>query len=185
MFYTRKVALVFMNKQFVVLLSSLAIGLLGCQTAPREKVTTVTRTSTTTTVTKPTTNGVVSLNQTDGTATFVVPADTTYTIEWYVNSDWYQRIAVTSSIAGVLEKHDTEPYVKTLMWRRQYKTGSVPETLTVLMHHRDDSKNWFPSSLQTKDLPTGDTVRFSVNAEDHPKNPGPLNWDDSQLVFEW
>jgi hypothetical protein len=175
---------VFMNKLFAVLLSSLAISLLGCQTTPREKVTTVTRTSTTT-VTKPMTGGAVSLNPTDGTATFVIPADTTYTIEWYINSDWYQRIAITSSIAGVLEKHDTEPYVKTLMWRHQYKTGAVPETLTILMHHRDDSKNWFPSALQTKDLPTDDTVRFSVNAEDHPKSPGPLNRDDSQLVFEW
>lgn len=173
-----------MNKFLVTLLSSLAISLLGCQTAPKEKVTTVTRTSTTT-VTKPATINGLSINPSDGTATFVIPADTTYTIEWYINSDWHQRIVVMSSVAGVLEKHDAEPFIKTLMWRHQYKTGAVPETMTVLMHHQDDSKNWFPSALQTKDLPTNDTVRFSINAEDHPKSPSPLNWDDSQLVFEW
>jgi hypothetical protein len=176
--------LVFMNKLLGILLPSLAIGVLSCQTAPTGKVTTVTKTSTTT-VNKQMPISTLSLNPTDGTATFVIPANTTYTIEWHINSDWYQRIAITSSAAGVLEKHDAEPYIKTLMWRHQYKTGDVPETLTVLMHHRDDSKNWFPSALRTKELPTDDTVRFAVNAEDHPKSPSPLNWDDSQLVFEW
>jgi hypothetical protein len=176
--------ILFMNKPLVALLSSLAIGLVGCQTAPTEKVTTVTRTSTTT-INRPMAVSGLSINPTDGTAIFSIPANTTYTIEWYINSDWYQRIVVTSSVAGELEKHDAEPFIKTLMWRHQHKTGAVPETITVLMHHRDESKNWYPSALQTKDLPTDDTVRFSINAEDHPKSPGPLNWDDSQLVFEW
>jgi len=173
-----------MNRQILVLLPAVAISIIGCESPPKERVTSVT-TSTTTTTTKPMNTVDLSVNPTTGTATFVIPAHTVYTIEWRINSGWYQRIIVTSSSAGILEKHSAEPFIKTLMWRHQHRTRDIPETVTVLMEHRDDSGNWFPSTIQTSELPTDGTAKFAVESQDHPEGSGASGWDASRVVFEW
>jgi hypothetical protein len=172
-----------MNRWSLFLLSAIAINLVGCQTPPKATVTTVTTTSTITTT--PMAAVSLSVNPTAGTASFVIPPNTTYTIKWRINSGWHQRIIITSSSAGIVEKHTAEPFIKALMWHHQHRTRAVPETLTVLMEHKDDAGNWFPSAIQTTELPTSDTARFAIDSEDHPDGHGAAGWDASQLIFEW
>ncbi len=171
-----------MNRLFLLLLPAVAIYFVGCETPPRERVTSVT--TSTTTTTRPMDAADLSVNPSTGTATFVIPAHAIYTIEWRINSGWYQRIIVTSSSAGIVEKHSAEPFIKTLMWRHQHRTRDIPETVTVLMEHRDDSGKWFPSTIQTSKLPSDGAARFAVESEDHPEGPGAV-WDASRVVFEW
>jgi hypothetical protein len=174
-----------MKRFLLMLLSAVAIGLLGCETPRKEKETvrTVTTTSTTTS-TKPMAFGALAINQTEGTVSFDVPANTIYTVEWHVNSNWSQRILVTSSRTGILEKHTVESSIKAAKWHHQHKTRAFPETITVLMEHKDDAGNWFPSAIQTRDLPTDGAVRFAIDSENHPHG-GTDTWDDSQLIFSW
>ena len=146
----------FMKRLLILLVSAVAVSFMGCETAPKEKVTTVTTSSTTTTTVKPMAAGALSIDPTAGSVIFEIPAHTVYTVEWHVNSGWNQRIRIISSVAGVVEKQAREPFIKSMIWRHQHKTRGVPETITVYMEHKDDTGNWFPSALRTRDLPTND-----------------------------
>ena len=166
---------------FVVLVPVMAMSLVGCRTStPEEDEPPVAAVSSVT----PVASGTVSIDPGAGLATVVVPANTSYIIEWRVSAGLSQRITVTSNIAGVLEKQDAGPQANALLWRHPHNTGAVREVLTVLLEHKDVLGNWDPSTIRTRALPTRHKVRFVIDSQDDQNDPEPV-WNNSQLVFRW
>ena len=170
-----------MKTLLVVLLPVIAMNFSGCQTAAPEEDTASIETAAPVT---PMAGGIVSVDPGAGLATVVIPANTQYTIDWRISSDWSQRITVTSNVGGELEKQSAEPQANALLWRHPHNTGATPETLTVLFEHKDDLGNWNPSTIRTRALPTRHKVRFVIDSQDHQNDPKPV-WNNSQLVCRW
>ena len=181
--YSRGGLLAFLDMKtlFVVLLPVIAMNLVGCQTSTSEEDAPPVETVSSVT---PMARGTVSVDSGAGIATVVVPANTQYTIEWYISARSSQRITVTSNIAGVLEKQAAEPQANAFIWRHPHNTGAVREVLTVRLQHNNGLGTWNPSTIRTRALPTRHKVRFVIDSQDNQNDPKPV-WNNSQLVFRW
>jgi len=170
-----------MKTLFVVLLPVIAMNLVGCQTStPEEDAPPIVTGSSVT----PVASGTVSVDPEAGIATVVVPANTQYTIEWYISDVSSQRVTVTSNIAGVLEKQAAKSQAHARIWRHPHNTGAVREILTVRFQHNNGLGTWTPSTIRTRALPTRHKVRFVIDSQDNQNDPKPV-WNNSQLVFRW